>query len=138
MQNKSITTLVVVLLVLVVVGFFFFQNKDDGLVLPNIEENNEVINDNGAAGGPAGSATPNFEGLTAEVVAEHNIALDCWVTVNGSVYDITSWIAENQSLSGSVIKYCGTDASADFNAQAQGSVLASETLALYRIGAFVE
>ncbi|KAL4707425.1 hypothetical protein ACJJTC_008610 [Scirpophaga incertulas] len=38
------------------------------------------------------------EWYTPSEVAVHNMATDCWVSLNGKVYDLTSWVAKQRQL----------------------------------------
>jgi cytochrome b involved in lipid metabolism len=42
-------------------------------------------------------------------VASHNSASDCWLVVDGSVYDVTSFISEHPG-GNDILKGCGKDA----------------------------
>lgn len=50
---------------------------------------------------------------TSDDVALHNSASDCWLIVNGKVYDVTSFIPSHPGGS-AIIPYCGADGSAAF------------------------
>jgi len=46
---------------------------------------------------------------TAEEVASHATALDCWTTISGVVYDVTSYISKHPGGT-RIIEGCGKDA----------------------------
>ena len=71
--------------------------------------------------------------LTAAIVAEHNIASDCWVTGNGNVFNVTSYINAHPGGKNNIIAYCGKDIQAAFNSQGH-SAKASNIFASYKIG----
>ena len=49
---------------------------------------------------------------TADEVAQHNIAEDCWVSIYDNIYDLTELITENRNiLSAPLIKAAGTSIS---------------------------
>eukprot|EP01116_Phalansterium_solitarium_P020413 TRINITY_DN6006_c0_g1_i1.p1 TRINITY_DN6006_c0_g1~~TRINITY_DN6006_c0_g1_i1.p1 ORF type:complete len:250 (-),score=59.72 TRINITY_DN6006_c0_g1_i1:493-1242(-) len=46
---------------------------------------------------------------TAEEVAEHRSARDCWMIINGCVYDITPYIGHHPGGSRALLKFAGRD-----------------------------
>jgi cytochrome b involved in lipid metabolism len=72
--------------------------------------------------------------LSLELVAQRNTAASCWSVVNGTVYDLTAWIAQHPGGSGRIIGMCGRDASASFNGQHGGESGPASFLAEYRLG----
>ncbi|RJQ35737.1 cytochrome b5 domain-containing protein, partial [Candidatus Parcubacteria bacterium] len=71
--------------------------------------------------------------LTAALVAQHNTPSDCWVTANGSVYNVTSYIRAHPGGVSAITAYCGADIAAAFAAQGH-SANASNIMASYKIG----
>lgn len=59
--------------------------------------------------------------LTASEVAKHNKANDCWMIVNGSVYNLTSLVYNHSGGSQQIINDCGRDGSVGFNTKYQGT-----------------
>jgi cytochrome b involved in lipid metabolism len=55
--------------------------------------------------------------LTAEEVAQHSSANDCWSVVNGNVYDLTSFVNRHPGGSGNINLMCGKDATSAFTGQ---------------------
>ena len=51
----------------------------------------------------------NIISLSTEEVGKHNSPSDCWVIVNSSVYDLTSFLNNHPGGSGLIITSCGTD-----------------------------
>ena len=81
---------------------------------------------------PEPAVDPNV--LSLELVAQRNTAASCWSVVNGTVYDLTAWIAQHPGGSGRIIGMCGRDASASFNGQHGGESGPASFLAEYRLG----
>ncbi len=52
--------------------------------------------------------------LTAAEIAKHNSATDCWLIIDGKVYDVTSYLPYHPGGPGQILPYCGSDASAAF------------------------
>lgn len=71
--------------------------------------------------------------LTTAIVTQHNTALDCWVTANNNVYNITSYIKSHPGGQANIIRYCGADIAAAYTAQGH-SANANNIFASYKIG----
>jgi hypothetical protein len=71
---------------------------------------------------PAGQSPSSLKNYTIDDVLVHNSPGDCWVALNGSVYDFTQMIANeiNQPNPNglSFSSYCGTDATSAFGNRA--------------------
>jgi cytochrome b involved in lipid metabolism len=52
--------------------------------------------------------------FTTEEVARHNKEEDCWIIVNGLVFDVTRFLAEHPGGKKIILKVAGTDASTQF------------------------
>jgi cytochrome b involved in lipid metabolism len=72
--------------------------------------------------------------LTAAQVAKHNKATDCWITVEGSVYDLTSYIQQHPGGSGVLTNLCGTDATQAFKSQHAAEMAPASALSALKIG----
>lgn len=48
--------------------------------------------------------------LTTGEIAKHNNAGDCWLTISGKVYNVTTFIPGHSGGSGAIIPLCGKDA----------------------------
>jgi len=92
--------------------------------------------------GPSSPATPTSPATTsaaealyrASDVATHGDAKSCWVTINGSVYDLTEWINAHPGGPQRILAICGTDATAAFTAQHGGQAEPADQLTQFRIG----
>lgn len=76
----------------------------------------------GATPSPSASASASATasasapaGYTLDQVAEHANAVSCWATINGDVYDLTTWIQQHPGGENAIRSICGTDASVPFN-----------------------
>lgn len=108
------------------------------------EEEEEVVEEvaEEAEPSPEPVATPDPEpepepaspGLTMAVVATHNSATSCWSVINGSVYDLTSWINQHPGGSSRILAICGIDGSSAFNGQHGGQGGPTSTLSGFLLG----
>lgn len=72
---------------------------------------------------PSNSTTTQAQVTTAtagkyalEQVASHNQPSDCWIAIEGKVYDVTKYIAENRHPGGEeILEGCGKEATSMFN-----------------------
>ena len=88
---------------------------------------------------PAMMATPTptpppSNALTMAVVAQHNSAQSCHSAINGSVYDLTSWINQHPGGSERILSICGKDGSSAFSNKHEGEPKPEQTLAGFRVG----
>jgi cytochrome b involved in lipid metabolism len=77
-------------------------------------------------------------GITAEEVAKHALPEDCWSIVNGSVYNLTAWIAKHPGGSGAIARMCGIDGSAGFNRKHGGQEKPEAVLEGFFVGKLTE
>ncbi len=71
-------------------------------------------------------------------VKQHNSASSCYTAINGSVYDVTSWINQHPGGASAILSLCGTDGSAAFDAQHGGQRRPESELASFKIGALAQ
>ncbi|WP_198950204.1 cytochrome b5-like heme/steroid binding domain-containing protein [Kineosporia sp. A_224] len=82
---------------------------------------------------PAAAASGG-SGPTSADVAKHNSRTDCWSVVDGTVYDLTSWIGAHPGGPGTITGMCGVDASAAFRGQHATKAGPAAALAKYAVG----
>jgi len=70
---------------------------------------------------------------TLAEISTHNNASDCYAAINGSVYNLTSFVG-NHPGGQAILKICGTDGSAVFSAQHGGGPQQAAILATLKIG----
>ncbi len=83
---------------------------------------------------PAATSPSTPGGYTLATVAVHNTQADCWSVVNGSVYDLTSWVSRHPGGARAIVGMCGKDASASFTRQHGSAGRPQAALALLKIG----
>lgn len=82
----------------------------------------------------AASASASGTAYTLAQVGEHADRSSCWAAIDGSVYDLTSWIANHPGGQDAIVGLCGTDATAKFTAKHAGDARPAQQLATMRIG----
>ena len=67
-------------------------------------------------------------------VEAHATVADCWTTINGGVYDLTTWVGRHPGGENPIAKLCGKDGGANFNRKHGSTKNAQATLILLKIG----
>ena len=78
--------------------------------------------------------TPQPGVYTLADVAKHSNKSDCWTTINGGVYNVTSWINQHPGGEQAIIGLCGIDGSSAFNGQHGTQKRPASELASFKIG----
>ncbi|MHB9032765.1 MAG: cytochrome b5 domain-containing protein [Anaerolineae bacterium] len=92
---------------------------------------------------PGGSTTiPNGPAvtLTLDEIAKHGTAADCWLIINNSVYNVTTYLPVHPGNPGTIIPYCGKDGTTAFGDKGRPgggmhSAFAQALLAQFKLGA---
>lgn len=79
-------------------------------------------------------AEPEVVGYTLAQVAQKNTAAECWVAIDGGVYDLTMWIRSHPGGSGAITQLCGTDGTQQFLGMHGGQARPASVLDGYFIG----
>ena len=100
---------------------------------------------------PDAAPASNTPGTLAAASAERRIALsevarhatetDCWMAIQGVVYDITSYLPDHPSRPSVILPWCGKDASDAYKTKTKGRSHTPEAdglLPRYRIGVLIE
>ncbi|KAL1977937.1 hypothetical protein VTN31DRAFT_796 [Thermomyces dupontii] len=53
--------------------------------------------------------------LTVQEIAKHNTSSDCWLVINGQVWDLTDFLEQHPGGSAIILKYAGRDATKAYN-----------------------
>lgn len=120
-MNKTLPIIIIALVVLAG-GYFFFKSSQSGNKMqeatpsesPAMEEGmqeDQVMADENMA---SEAGTMMDQGITAEEVAKHAVEDDCWVIVNGKVYDVTEFIPIHPGGKDKIVPACGGDATERF------------------------
>ena len=98
---------------------------------PSASTSASATPDASATASPSTSGPASF---TLAQVQQHATASSCWAAVNGSVYDLTTWIARHPGGEQRILDLCGRDATPQFLAQHGTSEKVAATLAGFRLG----
>ncbi len=94
--------------------------------------------DGDEAGAPAtATSTTTAAASTTIAVADlaaHSTQADCWVAVDGNVYDLTAFVDQHPGGSEKIIELCGTDGSSAFRGEHGTQQKPAEVLAGAEIG----
>lgn len=97
-MKPSIIIAIVVSAVAVIGAVLFFVSADGSSSVNNSEAN---------------SITQRSD-ITTDEVSSHNTEDDCWTIIDGSVYDITSYVPRHPGGE-EILRACGVDGSSLFN-----------------------
>ena len=106
------------------------------------ERENEREDDDEAESSPSPTPTatqtqapePEVVGYTLSEVSQKNTSADCWVAIDGGVYDLTMWIRSHPGGAAAITQLCGTDGTQQFLGKHGGQSRPSSTLDGYYIG----
>ncbi len=75
--------------------------------------------------------------LSLAEVAAHGVPEDCWMAIDGQVYDLGAYLPEHPSRPAVINPWCGREASQAYHTKGKGrphSAEADQLLATFRIG----
>ena len=82
----------------------------------------------------APEATATGPTFTLDEVAERFTPEECWTVIDGTVYDLSAWIAEHPGGGPVIESLCGIDGTAAFEAEHGGQGEPADALAQFAIG----
>ena len=86
---------------------------------------------------PSPTAEETFQGYTLAEVSQRDSAAECWVAIDGGVYDLTEWIRSHPGGSGAILNLCGKDGTTSFTSQHGGQSRPSSTLDGYYLAPLI-
>lgn len=78
--------------------------------------------------------TAGLTSYTTAEVASANSESKCWTTINGKVYDLTSYLLKHPGGKRDIMKICGIDGTIEFNKMHGGGDKAIQMLKTLEIG----
>jgi predicted heme/steroid binding protein/uncharacterized membrane protein len=91
-----------------------------------------------APSSPVDASDDDDDDISIAELAGHDDSASCWVAIEGTVYDVTSWVSRHPGGPDRILAICGTDASEDFGEQHGGEALPTEQLSEFAIGELAE
>lgn len=112
---------------------FNFDEDDDS------EDSDDIVKTSGGTTTTVVTPQPTVQpgtsgGITLSQIAKHNSSTSCWSAINGSVYDLTSWIPNHPGGEQAILSMCGIDGSNAYNNQHGGSSKPARILGGFKIG----
>ena len=83
---------------------------------------------------PSTPAAPAVVSYTLSQVASNNRSASCWSIIDGSVYNLTNWIASHPGGSSAITSLCGVDGTASFKAKHGNQSNPAQRLSMYLLG----
>ncbi|MEO5927042.1 MAG: cytochrome b5-like heme/steroid binding domain-containing protein [Patescibacteria group bacterium] len=83
---------------------------------------------------PTAPPSADSTSYTMDQLATHKDGTSCWTTVDGTVYDLTTWISQHPGGRDAILLICGKDGTAAFHEQHDGQPQPATMLASFKIG----
>lgn len=86
---------------------------------------------------PETDVTENNRAIAAPELARHDRATDCWMAIEGGVYDLTAYIPVHPAPPDALVAWCGKEATGAFATKGYGSPHSAGARAMlprYRVG----
>ena len=120
MTNKKVGFVVIAMLVFVAIGAIILIRNNRS---KNVSKNNMTQD--------------TSRQITNDEVGKHATSSDCWVVIDGKVYNVTDYVS-NHPGGEAILQGCGKDATGMFNSRPNDgtshSLRARNTLSQYQIG----
>lgn len=134
MKTELIIGIIGVLFVAIIIGATLSPDDNNAALntVTNVAPTNQQVNATLQEAVSSGSTT-----LDINLIGQHSSSSDCWLLIDGKVYDVTSYLRLHPGGRAIIIPFCGKDATAAFTTQAgQGShsPFATEQLSAFYIG----
>lgn len=123
-----------VLAVVAIIGVMMLKPKDN--------EMKESVSDEMTSVTPTDAMTKDegqLSTISADTLAKHGTKDDCWIQIEGKVYDVTKIIPFHQGGEKAITDWCGKDGTAAFksrNGKGPHPAIAMENLAKVVMGLF--
>jgi len=120
--SKNFAGILIIMATIIVIGGIFLLGRSNN----STSSNQATQPDNHQSSGQ--TTESQNDKLTREEVATHKTAEDCWTIIDGSVYNLTSYIPNHPGGS-EILRACGIDASTLFDQRhtADGQAVGSGT-----------
>lgn len=109
MEKEKIFVILVLIAILFIGGGWYLLNSK------NINQSTTDISTDSTITSPTNNSTEKTSNTyTLDEVKKHNSSSDCWLIINNSVYNVTSFIPKHPGGK-DILKGCGKDATSLFN-----------------------
>lgn len=97
-------------------GFFEKQNLENngGANYNSTSNSSSAPSEVSGSNRNTANSTASSQTFTLAEVSKHSSQKDCWLAINGSIYDVSKYIIEHPGGSSSIIQTCGSDATVAF------------------------
>lgn len=132
----------IIILIVLVIGIYSYLKKPKQNNLNNMENNQSQSQniDEANASSTQNSATteanPELKKITLSEIAKHNTKTDCWTTIDGKVYDLSSFVP-NHPGGDKILAICGIDGTEIFRNQHDHNQKQADILVNLQIGDLV-
>lgn len=141
-MNKIISVIAIV--VIVIVGIVWYKSANAPAVKNDVVNTDMMMN--------TGSTTSNTNGNMASTsmmasstnmmvktytisdVVLHKTSTNCWTTISGEVFDLTTWIRQHPGGDKAILSICGIDGTKAFEGQHGGKAKVEMKLETFKIG----
>jgi cytochrome b involved in lipid metabolism len=130
----------IAMLIMVGWGFIEKQSKESNTapVQAEVPSSSSSSSSSGTAQQNSSPTNSSSSSYTKGQLATHNKPADCWMAINGGIYDVTNYVDMHPGGADIVLMYCGKDATQAYNTQGgrgRGhSSRADALLAQYKVG----
>lgn len=134
-EGKSLVAIIVIIILIIAGIAWVFADSSRGEIeytdaVPATTTSNSVSD--AGANDVAGSSTMAY---TLADLASHKDAKSCWVAIDGSVYDMTSFIGQHPGGDVAILSLCGRDGSEDFHEEhGMGGPQQQAVFTKYKVG----
>ena len=136
---------IVALIAAGVIGYTVFnteQLNENTVAVPTVQQNEnnaevkieEKKEDKPVTTNPVPTNAVQVKTFTIAEVATHADLTSCYSIINGSVYDLTSWIPKHPGGERAIKSICGKDGTDGFNGKHGGKPQQESILATFKIG----
>ena len=132
---------VLIFAVLLIGGFFIIKNKAGNQFIAPTNTDDDIgsapTTGTDTTSGTSTDTTGGGDTVTSYSLADvatHKDGTSCWTTINGGVYDVTSWINQHPGGQEAILSLCGKDGSSTFTDQHGGQMRQEQELAGFKIG----
>ncbi len=133
MKTAYIFPIGLVAVLLILGGVYYFNTKQsDQRLVPPTPVDTVATSTTTTTTTTTTTKTPGT--YTMADVAAHSGKTSCWTTIEGSVYDLTSWISRHPGGETAILSICGKDGTKAFEGQHSGQTKPEQMLASFKIG----